>query len=164
MYIPPNTNQGPYPLSDSGFKIPGSQGSSLSQAMANFSLLDPSQSFDVSSITQPELPDFSPTSALKTAGSGGLFSSSKLPGTISMGLSGLQSLGQLFASFKALSLANKQFKFQKDFSEKNLANQVSTYNTALADRSRSRAQIEGQSPEQAQAYIDKNKLTGLGGT
>lgn len=82
---------------------------------------------------------------------------------VGLGLGGLQTIGNLLASFKSLSLANKQFNFQKDFATKNMANQVATYNTALADRARSRAAMESQTPDQAQAYIDKNKLTGIGG-
>ena len=82
-------------------------------------------------------------------------------GTAGLALDGLKTLGSLFASFKTLSLANKQFQFQKAFTEKNMANQVSTYNTALADRARSRAAVEGQSAAQSQAYIDQNRLKGM---
>lgn len=74
-------------------------------------------------------------------------------------LGGLNTLGSLYFGFKQLGLANKQFDFQKQAFETNLANQMKTYNTALEDRSRSRAVVEGQSPEQAQAYIDRNRMT-----
>jgi hypothetical protein len=78
--------------------------------------------------------------------------------TLNLAMSGLGTIGNLIAGFKALSLANKQFNFQKEFSEANLANQIKSYNTALADRSRARAAFEGQTPDQAQAYIDENRL------
>ena len=75
-----------------------------------------------------------------------------------LALQGLNTLGSLWTGFKSLGLANKQFAFQKEFANANLANQIKSYNTALADRSRSRAAMEGQTPEQAQAYIDANKM------
>ena len=46
----------------------------------------------------------------------------------------------------------------QDFAEKSQVNQISSYSTALADRGRDRAAMEGQAAEQAQAYIDQNKL------
>jgi len=73
-------------------------------------------------------------------------------------LNGLGTIGNLWGSFKALSLANKQFEFQKKFSNANLANQIQSYNTTLADRSRSRAVVEGQSPDQAANYVSSNSL------
>lgn len=76
-----------------------------------------------------------------------------------MALTGLGTLGNLYAGFKQLSLANKQFQFQKEFANANLANQIKSYNTALEDRARARAAMEGQSPEQARAYVEQNKMT-----
>ena len=85
---------------------------------------------------------------------GGLSSAQKLNAI----LGGIGTIGGLYASFKQLGLANKQFDFQRNFSNANMANQVQSYNTALGDRERSRAVVEGQSPAQAQSYIDANKL------
>lgn len=97
-------------------------------------------------------------------GSGGGFSGLGMGGsswTEKAGL-GLQALSTLiggYAALKQLSLANKTFNFQKEFANANMDNSIKTYNTALADRARSRAAMEGQSQEQAQAYIDANKMS-----
>ncbi len=80
---------------------------------------------------------------------------------INGGLTGLQTIGSLWGAFQAAKLAKKQFKFTKDFTTKNLANQVASYNTTLEDRARSRAAVEDQTSDQMQSYIDKNRLTGL---
>lgn len=73
-------------------------------------------------------------------------------------LSGLQTLGNLWGAFQAQKLAKKQFAFTKDFAEANLANQIKSYNTAIADRARSRGVMEGQSPDQVSNYISANSL------
>lgn len=78
--------------------------------------------------------------------------------TLKLGLGGLQTVGNLWAAFQAQNLAKKQFNFTKDITNTNLANQIQSYNTSLADRSRSRAAVEGQSQSEAQAYIDQNSL------
>jgi len=91
-------------------------------------------------------------------GGNGMFSGMNGFQKVNSVLGGIQSLGGLYMGLKQLSLANKQFAFQKDFANTNLANQIKSYNTTLADRSRSRASIEGQSQEQAQSYIDQNKM------
>lgn len=74
-------------------------------------------------------------------------------------IGGIGTLGNLWGSSRALGLARDQFNFQKEFANTNLANQIKSYNTALEDRARSRAAVEGQSQDQAQAYIDKNRLS-----
>lgn len=79
--------------------------------------------------------------------------------TAKLALSGLGTIGNLWAAFQAQKLAKKQFDFTKRITETNLANQVQSYNTTLEDRGRSRAFAEGQSASDAQAYIDKNRLT-----
>jgi hypothetical protein len=101
-------------------------------------------------------------------GAGGLFGgvndSSKIGtwgkgGKIDLGLQGLQTIGGLIGAFGSLSLANKQFNLQKDVLNTNLKNQIQSYNTALEDKARSRAAVEGQTPEQQAAYIAANKAT-----
>lgn len=79
--------------------------------------------------------------------------------TAKLALSGLGTIGNLWAAFQAQKLAKKQFDFTKWITETNLANQVQSYNTTLEDRGRSRAFAEGQSAADAQSYIDKNRLT-----
>lgn len=79
--------------------------------------------------------------------------------TAKLALSGLQTIGGLWGAFQANKLAKQQFRFQRDFAETNLANQIQSYNTALADRARSRGAMEGQSQAQTQAYIDQNQLS-----
>jgi hypothetical protein len=73
-------------------------------------------------------------------------------------LSGLQTLGGLWNAFQAMKLAKKQFKFTKDITETNLANQMKSYNTALADRARGRGVMEGQTSDQVAQYINANSL------
>ncbi len=80
-------------------------------------------------------------------------------GTIGFGLQGLSSLGNLWGAFQSNKLARDQLNFTKNFAQKNLQNQTTSYNTALEDRARSRGIQEGQSSEQVQAYIDRNRLT-----
>lgn len=97
---------------------------------------------------------YSPTG--KTGG--GFFGDMNGMGKVSSVLGGLNAIGNLWGGFQAMSLAKKQFNYMKDITETNLANQIQSYNTALADRSRSRAFTEGQSAEEAQSYIDENSL------
>lgn len=84
-------------------------------------------------------------------------------GTAQAALGGLQTIGNMWMAFQANKQAKKQFKFAKQMTRINLANQIQAYNTALADRSRSRAAMESQTPEQAQAYFDANALQQLPG-
>jgi hypothetical protein len=75
-----------------------------------------------------------------------------------LGLQGLSSLAGLVLGLKQLSLANKQFKSTEAFGKANLANQMKSYNTALADRTRSRAWTETGSLAGVDADVEKNKL------
>lgn len=109
--------------------------------------------FNPSSVTQG-LPTGAPAGRRATSSGPGWL------GTAGTAIQGLQSLGNILLSFKQLKLAGEQMKFQKEFANKNYANQIASYNTALGDRGRSRAFTEGQTAAQAQAYIDQNKLKG----
>ncbi len=80
-------------------------------------------------------------------------------GTANLALNGLGTLAGLYGGIKSLSLANKQFQMQKNFGNINLNNQIKSYNTALQDRSRSRAKVEGQDQSTADAYVAANSLT-----
>jgi hypothetical protein len=79
-------------------------------------------------------------------------------GTAQLALGGLETIGSLWNAWQANKLAKAQFNFQKNFANANLSNQIQSYNTALEDRSRSRAFTEGQDPATAQAYVDHNRL------
>jgi hypothetical protein len=84
-------------------------------------------------------------------------------GTAQAALGGLQTIGNMWMAFQANKQAKKQFKFAKQMTRINLANQIQAYNTALADRARSRSVMESQTPEQTQAYFDSNALQQLPG-
>ena len=78
--------------------------------------------------------------------------------TAQLGLTGLSTLGNLWGSFQSTKLAKDSFNFQKGMAEKNYANQIKSYNTALTDRATTRGFVQGDSTEATQQYINDNKL------
>jgi hypothetical protein len=78
---------------------------------------------------------------------------------INAGLGGVQTIGGLIGAFGSLGLANKQFNLSKRMAETNLTNSVQAYNTALEDKARSRAVMEGTSAADTAAYIASHKAT-----
>ena len=78
--------------------------------------------------------------------------------TYKLAFAGLDTLAGLWSANQQLGLAKKQLAFSKAFANANLANQTKSYNTAIADRARSRGAVEGQSPAQVEDYISKNSL------
>ena len=78
--------------------------------------------------------------------------------TAQLGLNGLGTLGELWGSFQSNKLARDSLNFQKDFAQKNLANSIKSYNTALTDRATSRGFVQGDSKDTTQQYINDNKL------
>ena len=78
--------------------------------------------------------------------------------TFQLGLTGLSTLGNLWGSFQSNKLARDSFNFQKGMAEKNYANQIKSYNTALTDRATTRGFVQGDSTETTQQYINDNKL------
>lgn len=78
--------------------------------------------------------------------------------TFNGAIQGLTSLGNLWAGAQQLKLAKSQFDASRDFANINLANQTKSYNTAVADRARSRGAMEGQSQSQVDDYIARNSL------
>ena len=65
---------------------------------------------------------------------------------------------QIWGAFQANKLAKQQMDFARTSFNTNLANQRTSYNTALEDRIRSRASTTGMSDTDVQAYITKNSL------
>ena len=96
--------------------------------------------------------------SLGRSGGGGLFAGMSGMDKAQTALGGLQTIGGLWAAFQSAKMAKKQFQFTKKTTEANMANQIKSYNTALDDKSRSRAMVESQTPEVSAAYIEKNKL------
>jgi hypothetical protein len=89
-------------------------------------------------------------------------------GTANTALGGLQAVGNLWQAWEANKLAKQQFAYQKRITDANLANQISSYNTALEDRIRSRAAAEtgqagGLTADAAAAYIAGHSLKQPGG-
>ena len=106
------------------------------------------------------MPNIGDVSAMSTAGiDRGLFGSGIGADDARFGLQGLNTLGNLWAAWKTASLAGKQFKYARDVSETNIANQIKSYNTSLTDRANNRAIVEGRTPAETQAYIEQNKMT-----
>ena len=80
--------------------------------------------------------------------------------TAKLGIDALSGLGGLYLGLKGISAANKQFDFQKEFANANMANQIRSYNTALEDRITSRAAQQGNmSQQQVNDYMNANKQT-----
>ena len=91
-----------------------------------------------------------------TPGNG--FGDMKFMDKASLGIGGLQTLANLWMGFQANKLAKDQFKFTKKTTEANMANTISSFNTALEDRIRSRAVVEGRGEGYADQYLEKNML------
>lgn len=96
------------------------------------------------------------------------FAPTGLPGSSDLGfnlptgqlaLSGLAALGNLFGAFQSNRLARDQLDFTKRAYDTNLKNSVSSYNTALEDRARARGATEGQTQQQVEDYLSRNRLT-----
>lgn len=79
-------------------------------------------------------------------------------GIAQLGLGAIGTIGGLINSRNMLGLARDQFKHARDVTNTNLTNQIQSYNTALADRARTRAAMEGRDQASAERYIEENKL------
>lgn len=151
--------QGGYPaLANLNFGAANLGGSDLSSGW-NFSGLDTSRN--------PVAASLDPTGSAAALGAVGGAQTGALAGTgfglnmntLQGGLGGLQTIGSLWNAFNANSLARKQFNFTKDITNTNLNNSIQSYNTALADRARARAVMEGQTASERDAYIAANSLS-----
>ena len=78
--------------------------------------------------------------------------------TLQLGMEGLGTFGNLWGTFQSNKLARDSFNFQKGMAEKNYANQIKSYNTALTDRATTRGFVQGDSADTTQQYINNNKL------
>ena len=80
--------------------------------------------------------------------------------TMQLGLQGLASIGNLYLGSKALGMAKDQFDFSKQMAQTNLKNQVTSYNTGLEDRLRTREQFNtGASGEAWKSDFERLKTT-----
>ena len=79
--------------------------------------------------------------------------------TLQLGVGALTSLGNLWTGLKAADVAKDQLNFVRTMGNANLNNQMKLINTRIEDRARARGAMEGQSAEQVQGYIDRNRLT-----
>lgn len=91
-------------------------------------------------------------------GSGGSGFGFNMP-TAQLALTGLGTVGNLWAAFQAQNLAKQQFNYTRDVTNTNLNNQIKSYNTSLEDRARSRGFVEGSTADAISSYIDKNRLS-----
>lgn len=79
-------------------------------------------------------------------------------GTMGLLLGGIQTIGNLWNAWEQNKLAREQFKFSKDITNQNLANQMQSYNTNLQTVADLRASTEGWSGQDARQYVKDNKL------
>lgn len=79
-------------------------------------------------------------------------------GGLELGLSAVQTLGSLWNSFQQQNMAKKTFALQEESYRTNMANQKSTYNSALEDRIRARASYTGASEAEQNATIAERSL------
>lgn len=111
-----------------------------------------------------QMPGTNPATPLSVLGSGNDLSAdsfnfgANIP-TLRMGLSGLNTLGNLWGAWQAQGLARDQLNFTRNVTNTNLNNSIQSYNTALADRARARGVAEGQSSDEVSNYIASNRLT-----
>ncbi len=79
--------------------------------------------------------------------------------TLQLGGSILGQLGTLWTGMQASKLAKDQLDFVRSTTNRNLNNQTQLINTRIEDRARARGAMEGQTPEQVQSYIDRNRIS-----
>lgn len=80
--------------------------------------------------------------------------------TYKLGLQGVMGLGSLWAAFKGLNQAKREFEFNKRITEKNLANNTKSYNTALEDRIKARQSASGNMTDSdVKRYMELNQLS-----
>ena len=88
---------------------------------------------------------------------GGAFGNGQTGGWAMPALQGLQSLFSWTQGNKALDLAEDQFKFNKEITQKNLANQTSLLNTSMRDRQNAR-RAASSSYQDTDSYMREHGL------
>ena len=88
---------------------------------------------------------------------GGAFGNGQTGGWVSPALQGLQSLFSWTQGNKAMDLARDQFNFNKEITQKNLANQTSLLNTSMRDRQNAR-RAASSSYQDTDSYMREHGL------
>ena len=88
---------------------------------------------------------------------GGAFGNGQTGGWVSPALQGLQSLFSWTQGNKAMDLARDQFNFNKEITQKNLANQTSLLNTSMRDRQNAR-RAASSSYQDTDSYMSEHGL------
>ena len=88
---------------------------------------------------------------------GGAFGNGQTGGWVSPALQGLQSLFSWNQGNKAMDLARDQFNFNKEITQKNLANQTSLLNTSMRDRQNAR-RAASSSYQDTDSYMSEHGL------
>lgn len=146
-------------LPASAFAAPDMDWSSI----GNFGALDPNSIGGGTEALGVSAPSFAQTNVPGMAmptGAGGVWGTGMNGFQLGRtAVDGLQTIGALWSAWQQNKMAKKQFKFSRDMALTNLANTVKSYNTALADRARSRGVMEGQSQSQVDGYVKDNSLS-----
>ena len=79
-------------------------------------------------------------------------------GTGQLVLGGIGTIGNLWSAWQAQKLAKEQFNYQRGIANTNLANQIQSYNTALADRMTARGYMQGNNQATIDQYIQDNSM------
>ena len=88
---------------------------------------------------------------------GGAFGNGQTGGWVPPALQGLQSLFSWTQGNKAMDLARDQFNFNKEITQKNLANQTSLLNTSMRDRQNAR-RAASSSYQDTDSYMREHGL------
>jgi hypothetical protein len=76
------------------------------------------------------------------------------------GLQGLAGLASAWAGLQGVKQGREQLRFTKDLTNRNLANQAQTTNTALADRQARRISASGGAYKSVADYMKENQVSG----
>lgn len=117
----------------------------------------PSSQLDTQNSAFAGLPGFQ-----ANPGGGGLFGDMTGGQKIGAGIAGIQTLAGLWNAWQSMKMAKKQFSLTKQMANANLGNQIKTYNNSLEDKITTRAQLQGMSQADANAYLATHSLNKKG--